>query len=80
MSTGWTVQQIDATPWPDMVDLLRYLKLNPPMYLQYKWVHFEADKGKKPTEEELFSAIEGLRGETPSPMNWPKFVPPVPKE
>jgi hypothetical protein len=60
MSTGWTIQEIDNTPWPDMIDLLRYLKLNPPMYLQYKWVHFESDKGHKPTESELEDAIMGM--------------------
>ena len=34
--TGWTLPQLGATPWPDVLDLLDYWAENPPVHLMVK--------------------------------------------
>ena len=34
--TGWTIRELDATPWPDVMDLLDYWTANPPLHLMVK--------------------------------------------
>ena len=34
--TGWTIPQLNATPWPDTQDLLDYWFDNPPLHLMVK--------------------------------------------
>lgn len=31
-ATGWTIQQLDATPWPAVMDLIDYWADNPPVH------------------------------------------------
>jgi len=31
-TTGWTIPELNATPWPDVADLLDYWQGNPPLH------------------------------------------------
>jgi len=35
-ATGWTIRELDETPWPDALDLLDYWLDCPPVHLMVK--------------------------------------------
>jgi len=61
LATGWTIKEIDNTPWPDVADLLRYMRKNPPTYLLTKWAYFKTEPTNTPTSlEELKQGLMEL--------------------
>jgi hypothetical protein len=48
MATGWTIQQIEVTPWPSVLDLLSYWQENPPLHIL---VQAFFDKKEKPSRD-----------------------------
>lgn len=64
--TGWTPQQLDAAPWPDVVDLLKFWRSNPPLHVNLQrlanaFLQEETPQADPapPTEAELHS-IAGM--------------------
>jgi len=60
--TGWSVQAIDATPWPDLQDLLCYWGHHPPVHVLLRNFLRSEDRstGHIPTEDELAAGIADL--------------------
>lgn len=64
-ATGWTVQEVDATPWPDLLDLLDYLDNNPPLHVMIRGFLGIKGRTKAPTEpqsvtmDQVLAAING---------------------
>lgn len=68
---GWTAAEVDATPWPDVLDLLGYWKHHPPVHVLAR-SFFAGGSGKgsargslsqgidNATPEQLAAAIAGL--------------------
>lgn len=46
-TTGWTIRELDDTPWPEIADLLDYWHESPPVHLLMK-----ADMKYEPQEPE----------------------------
>jgi len=59
-ATGWTVQQLEATPWPDVLELMHYWVAFPPIHILVKKGFFkEADQPRTITNpDELQAAIK----------------------
>ena len=60
--TGWTLQQLEATPWPDVLELLAYWREWPPVHVLVKTGFFTDSKAKggpaiRPTSEEQLRQI-----------------------
>ena len=62
-ATGWSVAQVSATPWPDVLDLLAYWKKQPPVHVLLKaFMGGESSSGDgqvfdAPTEDQLRAGI-----------------------
>jgi hypothetical protein len=65
-ATGWTPRQVDATPWPDVLDLLSYWRHHPPIHILAHGFLGGGSKGSKgdaidnATPEQLAAGIAGL--------------------
>jgi hypothetical protein len=62
-ATGWTARTVDATPWPDVLDLLDYWKVSPPVHVlvrAYMGGGSEEKAVTPMTEAELAAGIVGF--------------------
>ena len=60
-ATGWTIRELDATPWPDVLDLLDYWSECPPLHLMVKaYLGIKAPKEEKTMTTDEF--MQGLKG------------------
>lgn len=59
-TTGWTVRQVDETPWPDIQDLINYWMSNPPLHLMLKGFMGIDGKDTKNTKEFAPSSQEEI--------------------
>ena len=59
-ATGWTVQQLEATPWPDISDLRKYWQNHPPVHVLVAAFFEKKDTARTPTEDELEQGIQGF--------------------
>jgi hypothetical protein len=66
--TGWTARIVDSTPWPDVLDLLGYWKVSPPVHVLVR-AYMGGGKSEQsitPTSEaELAAAIAGFERQGP---------------
>lgn len=63
--TGWTIPALDATPWPDVADLLDYWAVNPPLHLMVKtYLGIQDPHDDPPIEspEDLLAMIQHMSG------------------
>jgi hypothetical protein len=52
-ATGWTIRELDATPWPDVLDLLDYWTASPPVHVMVR--AYMGIKGEEPEDHEIMS-------------------------
>ena len=60
-ATGWTVAELDRTPWPDVMDLLDYWAECPPLHLMVRaYMGYKSPK-KAPamTASEFMQELKG---------------------
>ena len=60
-ATGWTIRELDETPWPVVLDLLEYWADSPPLHLMVKAYMGIGDKDEEVpiTPEELIAMARG---------------------
>lgn len=60
--TGWTVRELEETPWPQVTELLAYWKTFPPVHILVG-NFFEKKEGawKKPTEDDLDQVVQEFK-------------------
>jgi len=61
--TGWTLRELESTPWPDCLELMSYWKHHPPVHVLVRgFFEIEDDEpGNIPTEDELEAGIRDFQ-------------------
>ncbi len=62
--TGWTFQELDASPWPDVLDLLEYWRTSPPVHVLVRaYLGYEVPEEVQPmTDAEVQAWFQGIQG------------------
>ena len=60
-TTGWTLPELNATPWPDVMDLLEYWASNPPLHrLVAIYLGVQERKDEEISPEQFIAMAKGL--------------------